>query len=277
MFGYIKIFKDELKFKDFDAYKAVYCSLCRTLGKDYGLVARMTLNYDFTFLALLKLSLQQEEPCFEKCSCSFNPLHKCKKCTSGDSALHFSAAAAMLMIHYKLLDDVDDEKSIKRFLSNTALKAVNRSYKKASASYPQLDSIMKEMHLSQSKAEKENLPADAYAHATADALGKIFSLGETGEKNQILYRMGYCLGRYVYFIDALDDYDKDVKSGSFNVFKACNNISCAQKIINQSAAQALAAFYLLENGRYSDIIENILDYGLKNTIMTITDKYKEKR
>ena len=58
MFGYIKIAKPELKVKEYEMYKAVYCSLCRELGKSYGFLSRLTLSYDFTFLALLNMSLK---------------------------------------------------------------------------------------------------------------------------------------------------------------------------------------------------------------------------
>ena len=58
MFGYIKADKPEMKIKEFEIYKAVYCSLCKELGKSYGLLARLTLSYDFTFLALLNMALK---------------------------------------------------------------------------------------------------------------------------------------------------------------------------------------------------------------------------
>ena len=35
LFGYIQPLREELKIKEFEAYKAVYCSLCKQLGKKY--------------------------------------------------------------------------------------------------------------------------------------------------------------------------------------------------------------------------------------------------
>ena len=58
MFGYIRIAKPELKVKEYEMYKAIYCSLCRELGRSYGFLSRLTLSYDFTFLALLNMSLK---------------------------------------------------------------------------------------------------------------------------------------------------------------------------------------------------------------------------
>ena len=60
LFGYIKAYKSELRMKDYEVYRAVYCTLCRELGRSFGPFARFTLNYDFTFLAVLMLSLSPE-------------------------------------------------------------------------------------------------------------------------------------------------------------------------------------------------------------------------
>lgn len=66
MFGYVRANKPEMKIKDYEQYKAVYCSLCRELGRSFGIVPRMTLSYDFTFLALLRLAVSKECTVFEK-------------------------------------------------------------------------------------------------------------------------------------------------------------------------------------------------------------------
>ena len=80
MFGYIRISKPELKVKEYEMYKAVYCSLCKYLGKEYGILSRLTLSYDFTFLALLNMSLKDGCENFHKGRCAFNPIKKCNYC-----------------------------------------------------------------------------------------------------------------------------------------------------------------------------------------------------
>ena len=39
---------------EYEEYKAVYCTLCKTLGMEYGLVSRLLLSYDATFYILLR-------------------------------------------------------------------------------------------------------------------------------------------------------------------------------------------------------------------------------
>ena len=36
MFGYLQIDKAELKVREYEAYKSVYCGLCKQLGRDYS-------------------------------------------------------------------------------------------------------------------------------------------------------------------------------------------------------------------------------------------------
>ena len=53
MFGYVHISPDKLTEEESARYRACYCGLCHTLGRRYGLAARMILNYDLVFLAML--------------------------------------------------------------------------------------------------------------------------------------------------------------------------------------------------------------------------------
>ena len=113
LFGYVRIEKAELKVKEFEMYKAVYCSLCKNLGRKYGILSRFTLSYDFTFLALLQLSLKDGCDQIKKGRCAFNPLKKCNYCKDSE-AFDLPSAAAMIMLYYKLKDNLADEKGFKK-------------------------------------------------------------------------------------------------------------------------------------------------------------------
>lgn len=277
MFGYVKINKDEMKFKDFYVYKGVYCSLCRELGKNYGVLARMTLNYDFTFLTLLHLSIEENEPSFDNTRCPFNPLIKCKKCRGKNECFAFTSAAAMIMLYYKLLDNIRDEGFFKRIFAKFSCLFFKRRYERAKEQYPKLDKILLNMSTAQERVEMEKSSLDRCAHPSADALGKIVSMASQDDAQiEILYRIGYCLGRYVYFMDAYDDYEKDMKKNAFNPFAVNNNYESAVAVINQSAGEAVSAFYLLTPYRYKDILQNVLEKGLTNNLRVIQEKHKER-
>ena len=53
MFGYIRLNKPECKIREYEYYRAVYCGLCRMLGKCTGQCSRLMLSYDMTFMALV--------------------------------------------------------------------------------------------------------------------------------------------------------------------------------------------------------------------------------
>ena len=53
MFGYILANRDALTEEQQERYRALYCALCRTLGKEYGTLAKLSLSYDMVMLILM--------------------------------------------------------------------------------------------------------------------------------------------------------------------------------------------------------------------------------
>ena len=54
MLGYIRTSQGELRVREYEVYRALYCGLCKHMGKCTGQCSRMTLSYDFVFLAALR-------------------------------------------------------------------------------------------------------------------------------------------------------------------------------------------------------------------------------
>ena len=273
LFGYIRIAKPELKIKEYEAYKAVYCTLCRTLGRDYGIWTRFTLSYDFTFLALLNMSLSDECDGVERKRCTCNPLKKCNYCKSDDK-IKMPAAAAMIMVYYKLLDNIKDEKGIKK-LGFTVLKPLfSHAHKKAARLYPQVEEIISRYISEQSALEEENCTElDKAADPTAKALSALLQLlSEDKSQKRVLDRLGYCLGRYIYILDAACDLPDDIKSGSYNCLKAYLEgepqkyaRDRAEPQLYFCANEAGKAFELLDIKKYRTILGNIIYLGLEDT------------
>ena len=53
MFGYVRPPAQDLPEGELNRFRTMYCGLCHTLSRRYGQAARMVLNYDFTYLAIL--------------------------------------------------------------------------------------------------------------------------------------------------------------------------------------------------------------------------------
>lgn len=273
MFGYVKIHKPELRVWEYEIYNGVYCSLCKKLGKTYGPLARLTLSYDFTFLAVLSMALKEGAIDFKKKSCPFNPMKKCNYCTNANDELDFASGAAMLMVYYKLLDNIEDSKFIKKLGYKLLVPFFKLKHNKAKKLYPKIDEIIDEYITSQDKLEKENCNSlDEICEPTALALGKIFEFcsNDVGQK-KILYQMGYCIGKWIYLIDCGADLEKDIKNGGYNPLKFhidsktdTNNFAKEKltPLLNTCIVNAQLSFELLDIKKYKGILDNVLYFGL---------------
>ena len=76
MYGYIRAYKPELRFREYDIYHGCYCGLCEALHRRHGTAARWTLSYDMTFLILLLTGLYEPEETKTEQRCIAHPFHK---------------------------------------------------------------------------------------------------------------------------------------------------------------------------------------------------------
>ncbi len=275
MFGYVRACKPEMKVKELETYKAVYCSLCKKLGRSYGILSRFTLSYDFTFLALLNMSLQDGCDGFERKRCAFNPLKKCNYCKNLD-AIDMPAAAAMIMLYYKILDNISDEHGFKKFKYWCIKPLFSRAHKKAAKKYPQIEDAVSEYIAAQSSLEKAGCTSiDEAADPTAKVMEKILVLCSSDEmQKRVLQRMGYCLGRYIYLLDAAIDLPEDIKKGGYNVLKNVDEKEIKDRIKRQlyfCTNEAARAFELLDIKKYKTILGNIIYLGLEETFLKELD------
>ncbi len=281
MFGYVRIFKPQMRICEYEQYKAVYCTLCKELGREYGPLSRMLLNYDFTFVALLYMALHKQPPCVERKCCVFNPLKICSYCTAEDrEGFKLTCAMTAEMYYHKLSDNVADSgwfASIGwRLLRLTAAPLRRKARKR----YPEMDALVAKCMTDQAAAEKaEDSSIDSAAEPSArliSELAQMIAANDTDRRD--LKDFGYFFGRWIYLIDAFDDMADDVRKNSFNPFAARfgltkedieNNTPLwseariyANECLNMTVARALTAFDLLDTGVYAPIFENILQLGL---------------
>jgi len=271
MFGYIKINKPQMKICEFDTYKAAYCSLCKQLGKTYGLFSKMILSYDFTFLLLLRVGLQKECPGFKKMRCSFNPLKKCSRFKNHTEELDYTAAAAIILFYYKLKDNLQDNGFFKRIPFVVIYPYFARKKKKAARKYPWIDRLAGEMMEKQLVIEQKDCKnLDEAAHPTAEMLSFLLSRDGEDKETRIISRLGYCLGKWIYLCDAVDDLDNDSKNKMYNPLDTKNGIAAAKEegkgLLNMCMTEAAACFELLEMKRYGTILANVIYEGMPTVL-----------
>ena len=287
MFGYIKVDRANLLGKEYDAYKGVYCSLCKQLGKDYSIFARFILSYDCTFYAMLILSLADDMPGYCRGRCRFNPAKKCAYADTDTAAFSLAAALSVSSAYYKLRDNLADSPWYKRILYRLVQPIFSRWHRKSRRRYPAIDSAVEKMLKDQLAAEADpNVVIDAAADPTATMLSTVCGLipdevrmksPDTAKLKRILSAFGYFLGRWIYLIDAADDYEKDLKHDSFNPLKTLVSEPGELKavvipMLNHALSEALLSYGLLDPGYYDSIILNVLKSSCVNIQNTIADR-----
>ncbi|NNU74768.1 DUF5685 family protein [Clostridium estertheticum] len=280
MFGYVTPCKMEMKIKDYEIFKAYYCGLCNSIKNDFGNLPRLTLNFDMTFLAVLLDSLSESKYNFVKFKCLIHPLKK-RLMINNNKALDYAAFCNVTLAYYKLMDDVQDNKTMKSKIYSIFLKTY---LPKAELSYTDVIEYTKDKLLLLNTLEAnhndigidEQLSIDELSHVFADLTGFIISFyyKESSFKDD-LYWLGYNLGKWIYIIDAYDDLEKDIKSNSFNAINSLLNtdnldfesFSVLIKpridfILATCASLCLKHLNNLPLIKNEDILNNILELGL---------------
>lgn len=272
MFGYVKPYKPELRIRDYDHFRSIYCGLCHTLSVRYSPLWRLTLSYDICFLAEIYLACNRDNNCIYCAKrCPVSPLKKHRilsQCTSLETAADIS----VILFHFKLSDDIVDEKGWKRFISRILLHFSNHGWNKARKRLPLFSEFNEKLLAQLKKSESHYQSADK----TADCFASILKAAASAVSDNALRRTAgellYQIGRWIYYIDALDDLKDDLTAGSFNILAKRFDISCfsdidankseIQKMLEDAAAGAALAAELLPISEERPIIENTIYNGL---------------
>lgn len=222
MFGYVTPCKMELKIKDFEKFKAYYCGLCKAIKKNCGNIPRMSLNYDMTFLGILLDSLKEDTIISTKEHCVVHPI-KNKLFIIENDALNYAAYCNVMLFYFKLLDNVEDDKSIKSRISSVILKHYLKKY---FITYEEVTNFTRDKLQELYNLEKsfKNHTLDSLSHPFGELTGYLLSYTITDENiRETMYEFGYNLGKWIYIIDAFDDLEKDMKNNKFNAISSVLN------------------------------------------------------
>ena len=284
MLGYIRTDAPELRLRDSECYRAIYCGLCRQMGKCTGQCSRLSLSYDFAFLAAFRMSLTNESMELQKSRCLVHPLKKRNMATNSPS-LAFCADASAILTYHKCRDDVDDEKGLRKLRARVALEFFSSAYRRAKRRYPALNDKIHSLLQELRQYEKDaSLPpsADAPAAIFGNLMAAVCAEGLEGIEARIATTFGRAIGHWIYLIDAADDYRKDLASGSFNPFVRLfgdgmtEDDACGIAVsLKRYLADAENAFLLIDHfptPEVREILCNILYLGLPKTADRILEK-----
>lgn len=228
MFGYIRPRESELRIREYRYYRGVYCGLCRAHGRCTGQCSRMTLSYDYVFFAMIRMALLGGNPdlddprktavAFEKRRCLPHPFRRRLSLRAGEATDHAALCAAMLNYH-KVCDDRADEKKGSRawWRAQLLYPAMRHFYRRACRKNDALAAQLKQTMQAFGEIERaETISIDAPAEAFGEVIALLLSHGLSGNVQMVARHLGLHIGKWLYFADALDDYDEDVRLGRFN-------------------------------------------------------------
>lgn len=273
MFGYVTPLTEELRVRENIFYQSVYCGLCRCMGKRVCSGSRLTLSYDTVFLFLIRHAFSEETLTFIEKRCAASPFRK-KKMLERGPTLDYCAVAGALLAFYSLADNAADRRGIKKLAARLLLLPARRMRKKANL--PALDSFLKETLASLSEKEKQGASPDALAETFGTLLSGIFSFGLEGDGERITRELGFHVGKWIYLLDAADDFEKDRKNGEFNPFDRVEKelLRCALNLELEAASAALALVPFREAG-VKDLAENILFLGMPSRTEKVLARYPD--
>ena len=289
MLGYVRPDTQELRVREHLYYRSLYCGLCHRMGSCTGQCSRMTLSYDFVFLAAVRLSLTGEKVEIRQQRCIAHPFRR-RPTAQGCEALDYCADASALLVYHKLTDDIADERGFKRLRSRLARPFLRGAYKKAKRRHPELDRQIASRLDTLSRYEKGDLPfegAEPLAEQFGGLMEAVFSEGLTGVEARIAAAIGKSVGRWIYLADAADDFAEDLRRKRFNPYRSLfgDEMTAKDREMLQLAmiahlGEADRAFALMEDypaPELKEILANILYLGLPAAVKRITAEQKPKR
>ena len=283
MLGYVRADTDELRVREQRFYRALYCGLCKRMGKCTGHCSRMTLSYDFVFLAAVRLSLTGEMPTLKKQRCAVHPLHArptVQKC----EALDYCADASALLVYHKLLDDLHDERGLKKARAVFTRPFLRSAYRRAKRRHPALDEAIAAhlCRLSELEADTSLESADMLAEPFGLLMGEVFCAGLHGSEERIARTIGKALGRWIYLADAADDFEEDRHRRRFNPYLRLfgdapsesdwRNLETALTVLLCEAERGFLLIDRYPTPELREILSNIFYLGLPKTAERIVQK-----
>lgn len=240
MFGYISPDAPYLFKKDETLYKALYCGLCKSIGAGCGQTARTALQYDMAFASALVHNIRGEDVKINRARCAIH-WFKRRPIAAVDETTIALGCVNTALAYFKLCDDKADGEA------RGALRHLyKKGYKRVVKRHPQLAEIVSAQMRAQTELEKAGCAViDQACEPTAAMMRDIsdYLLGEYSTPHT--QKLFYNLGKWVYLIDALDDYDKDVKKGRYNVLYNVYGEGCKAQAVKKGEKELVFIFDML--------------------------------
>lgn len=210
MFGYMIANPNDLNEAEKQRYNEIYCGLCYRLGKQHGQLARLGVTYDLTFLILLLASLYEPAEKQGTLHCPAHPVHKHPYTVNRFT--DYAADLTIALTYYKCLDDWQDEH---QWLKRGYAGLLKSAYAKVKTRLPRQCEMIQACMQDLNRIENAKGSPDEATQAFGRLMGECF-VESDDLWSGMLRQLGSQLGHFIYLMDALMDYDEDIKKGTYN-------------------------------------------------------------
>ena len=226
----------------------MYCGVCKGISAVCGQSARMGLSYDVTFFSVLLHNIAGTDVKIEKSHCLTHCIRS-RLMAEPDELTRQLGALNTMLVYYKLTDDIEDgDKGRGKRLW------FSRGHVRARQAYPALEEIVRRNLEAQSRTEKSGTDSpDRAADATANMMAELSDVLLGDKATPETRGLFYAIGKWIYLIDALDDYDKDKKKGAYNPLVLAYPEENAAQMLRRHREDADDLFHAL----FFDIRENL--------------------
>ena len=265
MFGYVVANLRELDADAQKRYSAVYCGICRNIRSSAGQIARLSLSYDMTFLALLLMSLYEPEESGGPNACILHPIRK--RAWTDNQIIRYCADMNVALAYYNCMDDWQDDRSRSaRWMAGRLETPLGRIQQKYPRQCQAIEDCIHQLNrLEQDDCNQPDLPANCFGALMAE----LFVL-EEDLWAPILRDMGMYLGRFSYLADAAGDYPKDLKKQRYNPYITsgiCDRATWDTHLV-LAMSRCTHAFEKLPLVQDKAILDNILYSGVWTNLKT---------
>lgn len=261
VFGYVITNCKALTPEEQQRFRALYCGMCHTLHVRYGNIGRFTLSYDMTFLAMVLSALYEPEETDGRERCLPHPTKPHEYVLN--PAMEYAVDLNVALAYHKCADNWQDDR-------NPAFAAAKgllcRAYRRAYGYQPEKCAAIQTWMDGIREIERRNVgEIDPPVNLTGRMLGELFAWKQDHWSEE-LRRMGDGLGRFIYFMDAYDDLEKDLRRKKFNPLKSIHQQENYEDLCRDALTMMMAdcadAFECLPIVRDADLIRNILYSGV---------------